>query len=425
LDHDDVLEPDAIEQVVQVLNSDPEIDYVYTDEDLLNERDELFSPFRKPDWSPERFRNQMYVCHFSVIRKSLLDDVNGFREGFDGSQDYDLILRVSEQARKIRHIPIILYHWRTSDESVAANPNAKPYAYSAGVKAISDHLARVGIEGTVYRRHDLPGNYQVIRSPTYSNEIDVLVYGTPENVNYWGTHTDSMKLTEWSLHNHSTFQRLNIQQSVTDKASSCSLINDFISRSKTEFVVLSSDGVAISTHAHTASHAWCESFVGLMQSPDVAIVGGYTWTQGSRLKHCAFSIGEEDVHIDGLRIGQHITGVRAIFRSDREVSAIYPHFVMIRVSDFLDVGGLDDTLPPLWAWIDLCFKLRSNGSRVVSTPSVNTYDFCENSEVVNQSDLRIPLNDVFKSRWLHMLTKDPYSIFRPEQIIHRKAKWKP
>jgi glycosyltransferase involved in cell wall biosynthesis len=278
LDHDDVLEPDALEQVIKVFETKPAVDYVYTDEDLLDEEGKRFQPFRKPDWSPERFRNQMYTCHFSVIRRSLVEEVGRFREGFDGSQDYDLILRISEKAREIHHIPIILYHWRVGRDSVAANPNAKPYAYTAGQKAITEHLERVGLEGNVFRRFDLPGNYEVVRSPSYNKEIDVLIIGENRKVNYWGSSVDSVELSTWSLTKNSTYRHINLSRAEVPEGLQAKIINQFIHNSNNEFVTICSDGAIVSTFGPTESFRWAETFLGFMQSADTAIVGGYIWT---------------------------------------------------------------------------------------------------------------------------------------------------
>lgn len=425
LDHDDVLEPDALELVIEAFRNDPQIDYVYTDEDLLDENGKLYGPFRKPDWSPERFRNQMYVCHFSVIRKSIIDHIGGFRNGFDGSQDYDLILRVSECARKIHHIPVILYHWRVSNESVASNPYAKPYAYDAGEKALQDHLDRLQIRGVVERRHDLPGNYKIVHQPSYDQEVEVLLLGTDQKVNYWGTEVSSTELSQWSIEHHSTYRNIRISQGVLSDSEYCSHFNQLMREASSEYVVVCATGIAISTNGDSASYSWCEDFLGFMEQGDLAMVAGYVWTPGSRLTHCVFSLGPDEIHHDGLRVGQHFTGPRAVFRSDREVSALFPYFAMIRKNHFLAVGGLDETLPPLWSWIDLCLRLRHNDLRVVSTPQVNAYQFSDDPEVVSLENARIFVDNDFRSRWGAALSRDPFSVFRPEQLLQRPALWKP
>ena len=145
LDHDDELHPDALRLVDEALRAHPDADYAYTDEDKIDEQGRRSAPVLKPDWSPERFRTQMYTCHLSVLRASLVDEVGGFRDGFEGSQDWDLVLRVTERARQVVHVPQVLYHWRTLATSTAGRGEAaKPYAYEAGTRALQAHCDRIG-----------------------------------------------------------------------------------------------------------------------------------------------------------------------------------------------------------------------------------------------------------------------------------------
>jgi hypothetical protein len=118
-------------------------------------------PFYKPDWSPERLRAQNYCCHLSVLRRSLTVEVGGFRPGFEGSQDYDIILRVTEKARRVHHLPEVLYHWRKVPMSVASDPGAKPYAYESGRRAVQEHCDRMGIDAVV-ESEELLGTYRAV-----------------------------------------------------------------------------------------------------------------------------------------------------------------------------------------------------------------------------------------------------------------------
>src|SRR5207302_1808929 len=142
LDHDDLLAPRALSHVADVLAADTEIDYLYTDEDKVDGAGHHYDTFQKPEWSPERLRGQMYTAHLSVIRRALAVDVGGFRLGFDGSQDHDLVLRVTERARRVVHVPEVLYHWRVVPGSTAGDPRAKTYAWDAGRRAVQDQLDR-------------------------------------------------------------------------------------------------------------------------------------------------------------------------------------------------------------------------------------------------------------------------------------------
>lgn len=149
LDNDDELTKDALFEVVKAIN-ETAADIVYSDEDKINIHGNRRFPFHKPDWSPDLLRSQMYICHLLVFKRELFDYIGGFRKQFDGSQDYDLMLRLSENAKYIHHIPKVLYSWRELETSTALNPHSKPYAHHAGLKALNEHLVRVFGEGNAY-----------------------------------------------------------------------------------------------------------------------------------------------------------------------------------------------------------------------------------------------------------------------------------
>ena len=163
LDHDDLLAPAALSRVVEEIDRHDDVDYVYTDEDKVGEDGRSYGTFHKPDWSPERLRGQMYTSHLSVLRTELVREVGAFREGFDGSQDHDLVLRVTERARRVVHVPEVLYHWRAVEGSTAADIEAKPYADDAGVRAVQEHLDRLGIAARALSGAE-PGRYEVRRA---------------------------------------------------------------------------------------------------------------------------------------------------------------------------------------------------------------------------------------------------------------------
>lgn len=141
LDHDDLLTPDALFENAKAINEN-KADIVYSDEDHLSLLGHYINPFFKPDWSPDLLYSQMYICHLLVMKKTLFDELGGFRTEYNGAQDYDLMLRLSEKTTRIYHIPKILYHWRESEQSTALNPDSKPYAHDAGLKALDEHLKR-------------------------------------------------------------------------------------------------------------------------------------------------------------------------------------------------------------------------------------------------------------------------------------------
>jgi len=139
LDNDDELHPDALSDVSETIESHPSVDYIYTDEDKITPDGEHYDEFRKPKWSPERFLAENYCSHLSVIRTSVINAAGRFREGFDGSQDYDLLLRVVERTSRIIHIPKVLYHWRAIPGSAAVARTEKPHAFIVAMRAVSEH----------------------------------------------------------------------------------------------------------------------------------------------------------------------------------------------------------------------------------------------------------------------------------------------
>ena len=162
VDNDDTIHPDALALVHEALVASPEADYVYTDEDKIDRRGIHSGPFFKPDWSPERMRTQMYTCHLSVLRRSLVEEVGGFDAEFEGSQDWDLVLKVTERARQVLHVPRVLYHWRMLETSAAGGGEAaKPWAFEAGKRAVQAHCERIGLPARVERDPVDPGVYHV------------------------------------------------------------------------------------------------------------------------------------------------------------------------------------------------------------------------------------------------------------------------
>ena len=161
LDHDDLLDRFALFENARLINENPKAEIIYSDEDKINQRGLRYEPFMKPDWSPELLLLQMYTGHLSVYKKELIDKVGGFRQGYEGSQDYDLILRASERTQEIHHIPKVLYHWRTIEGSTAADPSAKQYAYVAGQRALQDAMDRRGLHAQASRIPRANGMYSV------------------------------------------------------------------------------------------------------------------------------------------------------------------------------------------------------------------------------------------------------------------------
>ncbi len=175
LDHDDYLAPEALYEVVKLINQYPETDWVYSDNDQIDSHGLRCCHHAKPAWSPELLMTYNYVLHLSVIRRATMLQAGGFRIGFEGSQDYDLYLRLSELSDKIRYIPRVLYSWRQSENSVSLNPENKSYAFDAALRALNSAIERRGEVGQAfYPEHSWLGSYQINRQFENKPEIDVI-----------------------------------------------------------------------------------------------------------------------------------------------------------------------------------------------------------------------------------------------------------
>ena len=174
LDHDDVLEPDALAEVVVAIASGDDVDVVYSDEDKLDELDRRYLPMFKPDWDPDLLLVYPYLGHLTVIRRDIVVRIGGFRTEFDGSQDYDMMLRATELARRVVHVPKVLYHWRAVPGSAALDPEAKPWAHRASRRVVEDAVRRRGIDGWV---EDGPfqGAYHVRRRIEGAPTVSVII----------------------------------------------------------------------------------------------------------------------------------------------------------------------------------------------------------------------------------------------------------
>ena len=174
-DCDDLYAPNALYEIAKKLNEDNTLDFIYSDEDKISEDGKVRrDPFFKPDWSPETFMSYMYTCHLSVYRKSLLNELSGLRVGFEGSQDYDLVLRVMEKTNRIGHVPKILYHWRMRKESTANALTAKPYILESTRKAKEEALERRGLIGKLTLIPDI-GQYRVTYIPKHDPLVSIII----------------------------------------------------------------------------------------------------------------------------------------------------------------------------------------------------------------------------------------------------------
>ena len=418
LDHDDVLEPDALQSVIDEFDADPTTDYVYTDEGLITENGQIIERFYKPDWSPERFRHQMYVCHLSVVRRNLIDELGGFRAGFDGSQDYDLMLRVTERARRVGHVRKLLYHWRMAADSVANNAAAKPYAYDAGGRAIAAHLERIGAAATVTRLESFPGNYEIERLIAHPPSVEILVPNTGATGRVYGTHRDHHSATVSSLRLATDYPRFSITAQAVDGKSRAAFFNEMTGQSKADIVVLASEFLEVD------NPQWLRRLVAALEDPAVAAASGLTYSADSRIEHAGFCFSGSFIERSHLRLAKESRGQRALFETNHEISAADAQCLAVRRSTLDGTSIIDETLAPPFDIADLCLNLSSGGDRIVLVPHASLFEYSDPSDVPRWR-LRAPL--VFRDRWSAVFERDPYKPMRPLRDSDEAARpyWKP
>jgi O-antigen biosynthesis protein len=425
LDHDDLLHPDALAEVAARFDTDPEIDYVYTDEDKVDTKGLHSAPFFKPDWSPERMRTQMYTCHFSVFRRSLVEEVGGFDPEFEGSQDWDLVLKVSERARKIAHVPRILYHWRMLATSAAGGGEAaKPWAFEAGKRAVQAHCDRIGFPAQVERDPEDPGVLHLeprlrrqpsvsIVIPTAGQVRDVrfepvvlvvnCVRGIVENSTY-----DNYEIV--CVVSEAVPQKVldELREIAGDRLRLVEFSGPFNFSEKINKGALHSDGehlLLLNDDMGISTPNWLERMVMYSDFDGIGAVGGrLVWGDG-RLQHVGVGFD------DGLP-GHTYRGFRGEFRGyanavriARNCLAVTGACLMTPREAFDEVGGLPTSLPMNFNDVDYCLKIHASGRRIVYDPDMVLYHYESSSR---DTEVREWEEDHLIDRWSGIANPDPF-----------------
>jgi O-antigen biosynthesis protein len=417
LDHDDELKPDALFDTVTLLNEHPSIDYIYSDEDKRDYDGRLVQPFFKPDWSPDLLLSMNYVSHFSVFRTSLARSVGGFRPGFDGSQDYDLQLRVTEATDRIAHIPKPLYTWRKTHGSAASSTEAKPYAYEAAKRALTEALERRGQDATVMGG-PVTGSYRVKYRIGTDPKVTIII-PTRDRVEMLRRCIDSIKAK-------TTYGRYELV--IVDNDSSEPETTNYLSRFNGQ-VVSSPDKFNFSRLNNTAarqvdcdmllflnndteviSEEWLEAMIEHAQRPNVGAVGARLLYADGRVQHEGILVG-----CNGLACNVDHRGYFALGNVVRNVSAVTAACMMTRSELFEELGGFNESLPVAFNDVDYCLRARKSGYLVVYTPYSVLYHY----EGGTRGRVH-PIQDEisFRARWAESeMCVDPY--YNPNLDVDR------
>ena len=373
MDCDDTLAPNALYEVARKLNENPEYDFIYTDEDKIDEKGiQRWDPHFKPDWSPDTLMTMMYTSHLGVYRTSLVRELNGLRVGFEGSQDYDFTLRFVEKTNKIGHIPKVLYHWRQREGSTAVTPDAKPYVFEAAKKAKIEALERRNIEGKVDPDFKL---YQA--HITYFNSSNPLVsIIIPSKDNY-----EVYKRCVETLHSLTTYKNYEIihvdngsdinakkqyekldslygHKYIYDKMefNFSQMCNIGAENAKGDFLLFLNDDIEI------FKSDWLDILTGQASLDHVGAVGAKLYYPNSTLiQHCGvINISQGPVHMFGglddtipYYFGRNIL--------DFNVIAVTGACLMIDRNKFQEINGFDETFAVTYNDVDLCFRLVEKG----------------------------------------------------------------
>ena len=425
-DHDDTLESDALYEIVKAIN-DTGADVLYTDEDKVSmDGQHYFDPNFKPDFNLFRLRENNYICHIFVVKKSLTDETGLLRSEFDGAQDFDFILRCCEKAQKITHIPKVLYHWRCHMDSTAADPSSKAYAYEAGRKAVREHYQRLGIDAKV-EMTERPGWYRSHVKVQGNPLISVIIPNKD--------HTDDLELCLFSMTRKSTYRNYEIlivennsEKEETfeyykklpdrypkarvltwEKEFNYSAINNFAAKeAKGEYLLFLNNDVEILTPD------WMEEMLQNCQQEDVAAVGAKLYYPDDTIQHAGVVLGLGGIagHIM-CRASREDPGYFGRMISVQEISAVTAACMMVKKSDFDAVGGLDETFQVAFNDIDLCMKFRAAGKKIIFTPYAELYHYESKSRGLEDTPEKQFRFDKevkrFQEKWAQQLEMgDPY-----------------
>lgn len=426
LDHDDLLAPNALYEIVQALQDHPQADALYTDEDkVTTELDEHFQPHLKPDFNLDLLRSNNYICHFFVVRRSIVEKAGGFRKEFDGAQDYDFIFRCTENAREVLHVPEILYHWRTHKASTADNPASKMYAFEAGKRAIEANLERTGTKGVVSHTQDL-GFYRV----KYPVQGKPLVSVIIPNKNEKETLQTCMEM----LNSNTSYQNFEIiiieNNSTTDeifryykelskdprihllrwgKEFNYSAINNFgVAHAKGEYLLFLNNDVK------SINPDWMEELLGVCQRPEVGGVGAKLIYPDNTIQHagCVVGMGGIAGHMF-VDMPADRTGYLHKASLLQDMSAVTAACLMMKKEVFEEAGGFTEDLAVAFNDVDLCLKVRKNNHLIVYDPYAKLYHMESKTRGAEDSKEKVRRFqteiEYMRCHWLDILKNgDPY-----------------
>ncbi|MDO4272825.1 MAG: glycosyltransferase family 2 protein [Eubacteriales bacterium] len=388
-DHDDVLTAHALFACVKAVNEDPDIEVLYSDEDKMSIKgNKFFLPHFKPDFNLDLLCTVNYICHLFVAKKELVDKVGMLRPEFDGAQDYDFIFRCVEATEHICHIPMILYHWRSHEDSTAENPESKMYAFDAGQRAVQAHFDRIGVKAEVYK-----GEYLGLYRTRYVRDHDPLVSiiipnkdhiedlercissiderSTYKNYEYIIVENNSTEERTFDYYKKLEKENPRVHTVYWDGPFNYSDINNFgASYAKGEYFLL------LNNDTEVINNDWIEELLGYCMRPDVGIVGARLYYEDDTVQHAGVVLGFGGIagHCF-VQQPRGNTGYCHRIICPQNYSAVTAACMMVKKEAFDKAGGLSSDLAVAFNDIDFCLKVRAAGYLVVYNPYAELYHY--------------------------------------------------
>ena len=430
-DQDDVLHPSALYEYVKVINEQG-ADYIYCDETTFkgNSIDNMITLHFKPDFAPDNLRANNYICHFSVFSRELLEGTELFRSGFDGSQDHDMILRLTANAKKVVHVPKLLYYWRSHKTSVASDINAKPYAIAAAKGAVADHLTRCGFKNFEIKSTRAFDTIFEIKYEIRSEDKISILIPNKDHVEDLRRCIDSIK----ERSTYSNYEIIVIENNSTGKA-----VFDYYDtiRKQKNITVVTYTGafnyakinnfgagyatgkylLLLNNDTQVISMNWMESMLMYAQRPDVGAVGAKLYYGDRTIQHAGVVIGLGAHRTAGhthYKINYDNLGYMGRLCYAQNVSAVTGACLMVRKSLYDALGGLDEAFAVALNDVDFCLRVREKGYLNIFTPFAELYHFesaSRGSDIVDakKAERYEDESELFRERWKKLLAKgDPY-----------------
>ncbi|HKU19078.1 MAG TPA: glycosyltransferase family 2 protein [Candidatus Saccharimonadales bacterium] len=393
LDHDDLLSPHALLEVVDAINRQPKVDLLYSDEDKISDDGKSRSlPYFKPDWSPTLLENVNYITHFTVVRRRLLTKLGGLRPGFDGSQDYDFLLRATDATTHIVHIPKILYHWRLAEGSTAGPIENKRYADDAGQRALADHVKRMHIPAEVLGRPELPTNYRLRYSIPkgakasiiipFKDKIDLTrtcVESILEKTAY--QHYEIILVSNRSVEERThqylkTLKHKKVRLFYYDEPFNYSAVNNFGRKQATgDYIVL------LNNDTEVINGEWLGELIGVAAQPWAGAIGPLLFYPNNKIQHAGIVLGMKTMagHVFRLLREDALTAFGRPYWA-RNYLAVTGACLAIDAKKYDKAGGLDERFMIAGSDVSFCLKLHEKGYHNVFWPFAQLYHY-ENASV--------------------------------------------